>query len=89
MSKRLCEVNGELGYFHIFEQLSDVVDASPLRDGHPGGQISCVYGIVEFKDRVARVDPTKIKFCDEDNNMLYGMNEFNEKLKKEELDNNE
>lgn len=79
MSKRLCEVNGELGYFHIFEQWSDVIDASPLQGGHPGGQISRVYGIVEFKDRVAKVDPTKIKFCDETNEGLL----INEVLKGE------
>lgn len=35
---RLCEVKGELGYFHLWEQWSNVVDASPLRGGHPGGQ---------------------------------------------------
>lgn len=35
---RLCEVNGKLGYFHRWEQWSKVVDASPLRGGHPGGQ---------------------------------------------------
>lgn len=83
MSKRLCTVDGEVGYFHIFEQFSNVIDASPLRGGHPGGQISQVYGIVEFKDRVARVDPTKIKFCDEDNTTLLGFNELEEKRKNE------
>ena len=54
---RLCEVNGELGYFHLWEQWSNVIDASPLRGGHPAGQIGQVYGIVEFKDGVRRVDP--------------------------------
>ena len=53
---RLCEVKGELGYFHLWEQWSNVVDASPLRGGHPAGQIGQVYGIVEFKDGVRRVD---------------------------------
>lgn len=43
---RFCEVKGELGYFHLWEQWSNVVDASPLRGGHPGGQIGQVYGIV-------------------------------------------
>lgn len=47
---RLCEVDGELGYFHCWEHWSNVIDASPLRGGHPGGQIGQVYGIVEFKD---------------------------------------
>lgn len=27
---RLCEVKGELGYFHLWEQWSNVIDASPL-----------------------------------------------------------
>ena len=45
---RLCEVDGELGYFHCWEHWSNVIDASPLRGGHPGGQIGQVYGIVEF-----------------------------------------
>ena len=54
---RLCEVKGELGYFHLWEQWSNVVDASLLRGGHPAGHIGQVYGIVEFKDGVRRVDP--------------------------------
>ena len=58
---RLCEVNGELGYFHCWEHWSNVIDASPLRGGHPGGQIGQVYGIVEFMDGVRRIDPAKIK----------------------------
>ena len=64
---RLCEVNGELGYFHCWEHWSNVIDTSPLRGGHPGGQIGQVHGIIEFTDGVRRVDPSKIKFCDEEN----------------------
>ena len=56
---RLCQVGDELGQFHIWEQWSNVVDASHLRGGHPGGQIGQVYGIVEFKDGVRRVDPVR------------------------------
>lgn len=44
---RLCEVDGELGYFHCWEHWSNVIDASPLRGGHPGGQIGQIYEIVE------------------------------------------
>ena len=72
---RLCEVNGKLGYFHRWEQWSNVVDASLLR----GGQ---VYGIVEFKDGVRRVDPVSIKFCDEDNADLCALVKHNEALRK-------
>lgn len=70
---RFCEVKGELGYFHLWEQWSNVVDASPLRGGHPGGQIGQVYRIVEFRDGVRRVDPSSIKFCDEKNAVLCEM----------------
>ena len=58
---RLCEVNGKLGYFHCWEQWSKVVDASPLRGGHPGGQNGQVFGIVEFEDGVRRVGPSASK----------------------------
>ena len=56
---RLCEVNGELGYFHLWEQWSNVVGASLLRGRHPAGQIGQVYGIVEFKDGVLTVTVPK------------------------------
>lgn len=72
---RLCEVKGELGYFHCWEHWSNVVDASPLRGGHPGGQIGQVYGIVEFSDGVRRVEPSSIQFRDEVNDALKMMNE--------------
>lgn len=73
---RLCEVDGEIGYFHTWEQWSNVVDASLLRGGHPAGQISEVFGIVEFQDGIRRVNPTKIKFCDETNACLKSFNEM-------------
>lgn len=81
---RLCEVKGELGYFHLWEQWSNVVDASLLRGGHPAGQIGQVYGIVEFKDGVRRVDPVSIKFCDEENATLCALVKHNEALRKSE-----
>lgn len=74
---RLRQVGDELGQFHIWEQWSNVVDASPLRGGHPGGQIGQVYGIVEFKDGVRRIDPAKIKFCDDENAILSAMEKHN------------
>lgn len=79
--KRLCKVDGELGYFHTWEQWSDVVEPSIMRGGHPGGSVSRVYGIVEFKDGVRRVDPYQIKFCDEINDVLTSMTEAIEKVK--------
>lgn len=73
--RRLCEVRGETGYFHCWEYYATVVDASPLRGGHPAGQISELRGVVEFEDRVERVAPPLIRFCDEENAMLYVFNE--------------
>lgn len=86
---RLCEVNGELGYFHIWEQWSYVFDASPMIGGQPEGQFSHVYGIVEFSDGVRRVDPYQIKFCDDENAILNEMNrryQEEKKLNKAEQD---
>lgn len=37
---RLCEVDGELGYFHCWEHWSNVIDASPLRVAYERGKIS-------------------------------------------------
>lgn len=72
--RRLCKVNGEYGYFHTWEYVTrtpkqryfannDVVNTSNL------------FGIVEFPDRVQRVDPEHIMFCDEDNEFLKNYNE--------------
>lgn len=71
---RLCEVNAEIGYFHCWEHWSNIVDASPMIGGHPGGTVSAVYGIVEFSDGVRRVDPTDICFCDEKGSALAVLN---------------
>lgn len=81
-SPRLCEVGGELGYFHLWEQWVSSIDASPLHDGHPAGLIGQVYGVVEFKDGVRRVDPTKIKFCDEESANLHALVKYSEALKR-------
>lgn len=80
---RLCEVNGELGYFHCWEHWANVVGASALRGGHLGGQVGQVYGIVEFKDGVRRVEPTSVRFCDEKNSFLGEMEKCNRKNKGE------
>lgn len=47
-----------------------------MAGGPPAGVISRVYGIVEFKDRVGRVEPHHIKFCDEQNAVLNEMNKI-------------
>ena len=74
MEKRLCNVNGKIGYFHRWEDYSRPLDASPLIGGAPAGIFSMTYGIVEFPDRVQRVDPTQIVFCDEQNQTLWALN---------------
>lgn len=73
---RLCEVNGEVGYFHTWEQFSKPIGESPLMGGPPAGVISHVFGIVEFQGGVRRVDPIYIKFCDETNACLKDFNEM-------------
>lgn len=54
---RLCKVGKELGYFHCWEQYGDVLST--------GDQYSRIFGIIEFDDRIKRVDPPKIQFVDE------------------------
>ena len=61
---RLCEVKGEIGYFHGWEEIYDVISPSPMIGGHPGGQVSRTYGIVEFPNRIEEVIPSQIKFRD-------------------------
>lgn len=77
---RLCKVKGELGLFHCWEHWTNVIGASALRGGHTGGQVGQVYGIVEFKDGVRRVEPTSVHFCDETNVFImlyqYGVTEW-------------
>lgn len=63
MNLRPCEVNGEKATFHCWEQYSTIVEPSVLKRSHTGGQISQVFGIVEFKDgSIKRIQPYEIKF---------------------------
>lgn len=71
---RLCEVNGEIGYFHCWEHYSNPSQASVLVGGAPEGVFSKIFGIVEFSSGVRRVDSCEIKFCDEMNAMLHEWN---------------
>lgn len=52
------------GYFHGWTFESQVVDASPLIGGHPGGQVSGTFAIVENKRSgvVSLVHPSRIQF---------------------------
>lgn len=70
MRKRLCRVGDEYAYFHCWEHYSRPTEASFFVGGAPAGIYSRIYGIVEFKDCVKRVDPSDIVFCDEVSNEL-------------------
>lgn len=55
--------------FHCWNFRSELYDASPLIDGHPGGQVSGTFAIVEYEDgTVHEVEPTQIRFVD---NVMY------------------
>lgn len=75
---RLCVVKGETGYFHTWEHYSKPLPASALIGGEPAGVFSKVFGIVEFKDGVRRVDPTAIIFFDDENATLCKLSENDE-----------
>ena len=51
--------------FHCWSHRSEVVGESPLRGGHPGGQVSGTFAIVEYEDgTVHEVEPQNIRFVD-------------------------
>ena len=62
---RPCVVDEKRAMFHRWEQRADVVDASPLRGGHPGGQYWITLGIVDYEDgSMDEISPRKIRFLD-------------------------
>lgn len=51
--------------FHCWSYRSELVGESPLRGGHPGGQISDTFGLVEYEDgTMHEVKPQNIRFVD-------------------------
>ena len=76
MQYRLCKVNKNVvGYFHGWEHWSNVIDASYLVGGHPGGQISYTLGIVEYPDgTIKQVYPNDIQFIDDMHDKLVDLN---------------
>lgn len=84
---RLCEVGDELGYFHTWEHYSQPVKESLLVGGAPSGVIGRVYGIVEFPNGVRRIEPTRIKFCDEIHSNLCEINQIHEEKKNDDKGN--
>ena len=63
--RRICMVGERKAFFHKFITRSHVVGPSPLRGGHPGGQINVPLALVEFEDGlVEEVEPTAVHFLD-------------------------
>lgn len=51
--------------FHGWSTIAQLVGASPMIGGHPGGTISDTFAIVEYMDgKVERVKPEQIQFLD-------------------------
>ena len=51
--------------FHCWDFRSEVIGESYLRGGHPAGQISATFAIVEYEDgTIHKVEPTSIRFVD-------------------------
>lgn len=56
-----CESDNKHAYFPKWNEFANVVDASPLVGGHPGGQIKRTFALVEYEDgTVEEVVPHKI-----------------------------
>ena len=64
-SKGVEELRAKRALFHGWDGIKQVIDASPMIGGHPGGQIAYTMGIVEYMDgTVDRVYPEYIRFLD-------------------------
>ena len=51
--------------FHCWDHRSELCDASPMIGGHPGGQVSGTFAIVEYEDgTIHEAEPTQIRFLD-------------------------
>ena len=80
LETRLCEVNGEFGYFHCWEHWSNVIDTTvsnqwSLAGINPGGNTNPDPTLVEFSGEVRKVDPSKIRFKDETNEQCRSFND--------------
>ena len=74
---RICVVNGRNAMFHCWEQVSEVVAPSPMRDGHQGGTLRYTVGIVEYENgRIEKVAPKNIIFKDTQKLMAKAVKEF-------------
>lgn len=75
---RLCVVEGKKALFHKWVEVRQLIDASPMIGGHPGGEIAMTLAIIEYMDgSVGEVMPTSIKFLDTQDNMPMGTKKRN------------
>ena len=64
---RTCRYKDENYLFHCFEKRSSVIPPSIMRGGHPGGEISRLFALIEDAEgHIFRVDPTEIVFTDDE-----------------------
>lgn len=51
--------------FHCWDFRSEVIGESYLRGGHPAGQISATFALVEYEDgTIHEIEPMQIRFVD-------------------------
>ena len=75
---RLCMVGKKKALFHRWTEERQLVGASPMIGGHPGGEIASTIAIVEYMDgRVERVLPEQIRFLDTKDNMTMEKKDSN------------
>ena len=81
---RLCMVDKEVkreekkALFHRWVEERQLMDASPMIGGHPGGEIATTLAIVEYMDgQVDKVPPASIRFLDTQDNMPMGTKKRN------------
>lgn len=61
--KRRSETH--MALFHCWSSRSELCDASTMIGGHPGGQVSGTFAIVEYEDgTIHEVEPQNIRFVD-------------------------
>lgn len=54
-------------FFHLFSTSAFPIEPSPLKGGHPGGQVSKPVAIVEYEDgTVETVIASRVRFFDTD-----------------------
>ena len=85
---RLCLVKGRKALFHCWEQVSEVVAPSELRNGPQGGTLRYTVAIVEYEDgSVESVYPNDVIFQDSKKLMARTEKEIDKWRTRQESDN--